>query len=157
MTVRLSAASGTPPTVFVFAFIDTEDTSAPDSETGEMTAVPAGRPSGVRTAKTASPERERRTGVHVCGGVKSKGNCEERETVAGATVAVALLPETAGALKERRGALTAAVVLEERLAAAVCAFAVRIRRRCSARPRRARRSARCRRHHARECRRCRLW
>src|SRR5437763_8782742 len=110
MTVRLSAASATPPTVFVFAVIVTEDKSAPESETGATIAVPAGRPSGVRTAKTASPERERRTGVQVCGGVKSKGNCEERATDAGATDADAtdadaaatedaLLPETAGVLK----------------------------------------------------------
>src|SRR5437868_11620725 len=115
MTVRLSAASATPPMVFVFAVIVTEDKSAPDSETVETTAVPAGRPSGVWTAKTASPERERRKGVQVCGGVKSKGNCEERASVAGATAADALLPETARVLKERREELTAAVVRGERL------------------------------------------
>jgi len=114
MTVRRSAATGTPPTVFVFAVIDIEDTSAPESETGATTAVPAGRPSGIWTAKTAAPGRERRTGVHVCGGVKSKGNCEERETVAGAAATEdALLPETAGVPKERREELTAAVVREE--------------------------------------------
>src|SRR5437588_6729324 len=156
MTVRLSAASATPPTVFVFAVIVTEDKSAPESETGATIAVPAGRPSGVRTAKTASPERERRTGVHVCGGVKSKGNCEGRATVAVATDADALLPETAGVLKERMEALTAAVARGEWLVAAACAFALPLRRRCSARARRARMSARCRRHHAREWRRCRL-
>src|SRR5947209_8241002 len=143
MTVRLSAASATPPMVFVFAVIVTEDKSAPDSETVETTAVPTGRPSGVWTAKTASPERERRESVQVCGGVKSKGNCEERATVTGATVigatvADALLPETGGVLKERREALTAAVVREVWFIAAVCALAVLLRRRCSARSWRAR-------------------
>ena len=43
------------------------------------------------------------------------------------------------------------------MVAAVCAFALPLRRRCSARSRRARMSARCLRHHARECRWCRLW
>src|SRR5215208_2056179 len=73
MTVRRSAATGVPPTVFVFGPTFTPASSAPDRETGETTAVPAARPSGVATVKTAAPERVLRPAVQLCGVAKSKG------------------------------------------------------------------------------------
>src|ERR1700759_247776 len=108
MTVRRGAVVGRPPTVFVFAVVGAAAMYAPESETGETTAVPAGRPSGVSTAKTVSPLRVRRRGVHVCGGVKPKGNCDERAIEAGTTAAALEVV----LLNERREVLTAELMRE---------------------------------------------
>src|ERR1051326_7218982 len=151
MTVRRSAVMGRPPIDLVFAFEGAVATYAPESETGETMAVPAGRPSGVLTLKIASPPLVRRTGVQLCGGVKSKGICGERTIEAGTTAALE------GLLNERSEVLTAALMREVGLFGPDCAADSRSCLRRSARSRRARITARCLRHQAREwclCRRC---
>src|SRR5688500_18133343 len=70
MTVRRRAVTLIPPTVFAFG---APPDSAPDALTAEMTAVPAARPSGVRTLKTVSPLAALRASPQVCGTVSWKG------------------------------------------------------------------------------------
>ena len=95
--------------------------------------------------KIASPLRVRRTGVQLCGGVKSKGICDERTIEAGTTAAA-----LEGLLNERSEVLTAALMREVGLFEPDCAMDARPCLRRSARSRRARIAARCLRHQARE-------
>src|SRR5687768_2266590 len=87
MTVRLSAVTDTPPTDLVLAPTGAPASSAAESATGETTAVPELRPSGVVTAKTAEPARPLRAADQLCGALKPKGrSAEPRARVARAGV-----------------------------------------------------------------------